>query len=71
MKYVTKSTNTEFYALLARRQGTPKGVMLSRILKSGKPGKPQFYQFCGGEKTAQEVIERMQNNNPGDTWVEA
>lgn len=70
MKYVTKSTNTEFKAILARRSNI-EGVMLSRILKSGKPGKPQFYQFYGGEKTAQEVIERMQNNNPGNTWVEA
>lgn len=70
MKYVTKSTNTEFKAIMARRSN-PKGVMLSRLLKSGKPGKPQFYQFYGGEKTAQEVIERMQNNNPGDIWVEA
>ena len=70
MKYVTKSTNTEFQAILARRSNI-KGVMLCRILKSGKPGKPQFYRFYGGEKTAQEVIERMQNNNPGDTWVEA
>lgn len=70
MKYVTKSTNTEFKAILARRSN-PKGVMLSRLLKSGKPGRPQFYQFYGGEKTAQEVIERIQNNNPGDIWVEA
>lgn len=70
MKYVTKSTNTEFKAILARRSN-PKGVMLSRLLKSGKPGRPQFYQLYGGEKTAQEVIERMQNNNPGDIWVEA
>ena len=70
MKYVTKSTNTEFRAIMARR-ANPQGVMLSRILKSGKPGKPQFYQFYGAEKTAQEVIERMMRNNPGNTWVEA
>ena len=70
MKYATKSTNTEFKAIMARRSN-PEGVMLSRILKSGKPGKPQFYRFYGGEKTAQEVIERMQSNNPGTIWVEA
>lgn len=70
MKYVTKSTNTEFYAIMARRSN-PKGVMLSQILKSGKPGKPTFYQFYGCEKTAQEVIDRMENNNPGKHWVEA
>lgn len=71
MKYITKSTNTEFYALLARRQGTPKGVMLSRILKSGKPGKPQFNRFYGNESTAEEVIARLEENNPGDHWIEA
>ena len=70
MKYVTKSTNTEFKAILARRSN-PKGVMLSRILKSGKAGRPQFYQFYGSESTAQDVINRMESNNPGDHWVEA
>ena len=38
MKYVGPNTNTEFKAIMARRSN-PKGVMLSRILKSGKPGK--------------------------------
>lgn len=70
MKYVTKSTNIEFKAIMARRNNL-KGVMLSRLLKSGKLGKPQFYQFYGGEKTAQEVIERLQKNNPSSIWVEA
>ena len=71
MKYVTKNTTTEFRAILARRQGTPKGVTLSRILKSGKPGKPQFYSMLGCENTAQDVINRLEKNNPGDHWVEA
>lgn len=70
MKYVTKSTNTEFKAIMARRSN-PKGVMLSRILKSGKLGKPAFYRFYGNESTAQDVINRMESNNPGDHWVEA
>lgn len=70
MKYVTKSTNTEFNAIMARRSN-PKGVMLSRILKSGKAGKPAFYRFYGNESTAQDVINRMESNNPGDHWVEA
>ena len=71
MKYVTKSTNTEFMAILARRQGTPNGVMLSRILKSGKPGKPTFYKMYGNEKSADDVIKRLESNNPGDVWVVA
>lgn len=70
MKYVTKPTNTEFRAIMARRSN-PKGVMLCKILKSGKLGKPQFNQFYGGEKTAQEVITRLEKNNPGQHWVEA
>ena len=70
MKYVTKSTNTEFKAIMARRSN-PKGVMLCRILKSGKLGKPSFNQFYGSESTAAEVIARLEKNNPGDHWVEA
>lgn len=71
MKYVTKSTNTEFQAIMARRRSTPKGVMLSRILKSGKPGKPSFYQFFGCEHSVEDVIRRMERNNPGQIYVEA
>lgn len=70
MKYVGPNTNTEFKAIMARRSN-PKGVMLSRILKSGKPGKPSFNRFYGGESTAEEVIARLEKNNPGDHWVEA
>lgn len=70
MKYVTRSTNTEFRAIMARRSN-PKGVMLSRILKSGKPGKPTFYMMFGCEHSAQDVIDRLESLNPGDHWVEA
>lgn len=70
MKYVTKNTTTEFRAIMARRSN-PTGFMLSRILKSGKLGKPQFYRTYGGEKTAQDVINRMMRNNPDNVWVEA
>ena len=70
MKYVTKNTTTEFRAIMARRSN-PKGFMLSRILKNGKPGKAQFYQTYGNEKTAQDVINRLQSLNPGFKWVEA
>ena len=62
-------TSHDFAAILARRSN-PKGVMLSRILKSGQPGKPRFYQFFGCEHTAQDVIDRMEQNNPGDTYIE-
>lgn len=63
-------TNNDFHAILARRRSAPKGVMLSRILKSGKPGKPQFYEFFGCEHSVEDVIRRMERNNPGQTYVE-
>lgn len=70
MKYVSRSTNTEFRAIMERRSN-PKGVMLCRVLKSGKLGKPQFNRFYGGEKTAQDVINRLEKLNAGSRWVEA
>lgn len=65
-----KYSNNDFHAILARRRSNIKGVMLSRILKSGKPGKPSFYQFFGCEHSAEDVIRRMERNNPGQTYVE-
>lgn len=66
-----KSTNTEFYAIMDRRAGTPNGAMISRITKTGKPGKPAFFRFFGTETTAQEVIIRLERNNPGQKYIEA
>lgn len=66
-----RNTNVEFRAIMDRRHGASSGVMLSRILKSGKPGKATFYQFYGSESTAQDVIDRMEKNNPGNKWIEA
>lgn len=65
-----KYSNNDFHAILARRRPNIKGVMLSRILKSGKPGKPSFYQFFGCEHSVEDVIRRMERNNPGQTYVE-
>lgn len=65
-----KYSNNDFHAILARRRSNIKGVMLSRILKSGKPGKPSFYQFFGCEHSVEDVIRRMERNNPGQTYVE-
>lgn len=66
-----KSTNTEFRAIMARRSGTPNGAMISRILKSGKPGKPFFVAYLWNESTVQDVINRMEKQNSGTTYVEA
>lgn len=65
-----KYSNNDFHAILARRRSNIKGVMISRILKSGKPGKPQFYEFFGCEHSVEDVIRRMERNNPGQTYVE-
>ena len=72
MKYVTRNTSVEFYALQARRSSkAKKTVTLCRILKSGKPGKPREYDLFWSEKTAADVIARLESYNPGDRWVEA
>lgn len=55
----------------ALHQSHPKTVTLARILKSGKPGKPREYDLFGCEKTAKDVIARLERNNPGDHWVKA
>lgn len=70
MKYVTKSTNTEFKAIMNRRSSV-KTVSLRRILKSGKPGAAHEYKLYGSESTAEDVIKRLEKNNIGDRWVEA
>lgn len=59
-----------FSRMHAERHGYTyfEGAMLCRILKSGKPGKPQFYKAYG-EKTAEEIIKRLESNNPGSRWV--
>lgn len=70
MKYATKSTNTEFKAIMNRRS-SPKTIALCKILKSGKAGKPCEYTLLGSESSAEEVITRLESCNPGQHWVEA
>lgn len=63
------TTNEIFIALHSKKQS--KGVELRRILKNGKFGASSFYEFYGDEKTEQDVIDRMERNNPGRHWVKA
>lgn len=70
MKYVTKSTNTEFNAIINRRSN-PKSVMVCKVLKSGKIGKPRKEMMFGAEKTVEDVIARLESLNPGMHWVAA
>lgn len=38
-------------------KGLPKGAFIYRIKKDGtKSARPTFHQFCGTEKTAEEMI---------------
>lgn len=67
---LNKSTNVEFRAIMARRS-TVKTVQLRAILKSGKPGAIHEYKTYGSEKTAADVIERLEKLNPGKHWIEA
>ena len=60
----------KFQAIMERRSSV-KTVSLRRILKSGKPGAAIEYRLYGAEKTAEDVIKRLEGNNPGDHWIEA
>lgn len=58
----------------SRRVGkddTPKnGVYLYPVRKDGsKYAKPSFYKFYGDEKTAEDVIARLEKQNPGQKFV--
>lgn len=67
MKYISSHD----FSAICNRNKNKRSVMLCRILKSGKPGKPTAYELYGKEKTAQDVIARMEKLNPGKKWVEA
>lgn len=61
-------TRTTFNMLQQNRaKEHKKTVTLQRKLKSGKWGKPMEYDMRNN-KTAEEVIARLESNNPGDTW---
>lgn len=41
-------------------KGLPKGAFIYRIKKDGtKSARPTFHQFCGTEKTAEEMIAKL------------
>ena len=53
------------------KDSTPKnGVYLYPVRKDGsKYAKPSFYEFYGNEKTAEDVIARLEELNPGKKFV--
>lgn len=63
-----KVTRTTINMLADIRRSNLTIVTLQRKLKSGKWGKPCEHKLFGCEKTAEEVIARLERNNPGDTW---
>ena len=63
-----KVTKTTFNMLAANRtKEHKKTVTLQRKLKNGTWGKAREYDMFN-DKTAEEVIARLETNNPGDTW---
>lgn len=62
----------QFQAICERRNSNKKGVMLRYITKKGTPSKnASFHEFYGLEKTAQDVINRLEELNPGRKFIEA
>lgn len=70
MKYVTKSMNIEFRAIMNKRINK-NSVVLCKVLKNGKLGSPIHYEMFGNEKTAEDVIKRLEVNNNGSKWIKA
>ena len=56
MMKVTNAT----HGMLAANRREQRLVELSRIRKDGTPGKPTKYERMGAEKTAQDVIARLE-----------
>lgn len=65
-----KVTNATFGMIAANRR-EKNTVELRRIKKNGLPGAVGKYERMGREKTAQDVIERLEKLNPGTKWIEA
>lgn len=66
MMKVTRTTINMLQQI--RHERNKKVVTLQRKLKSGGWGKPREYEFYGCEKTAEDVIARLEEYNPNDTW---
>lgn len=60
-----------YKAVMNRRVGQKTTVTLCRLTKNGKPGKPTEYELFGAEATAEDVINRLERNNPGSHWMKA
>lgn len=64
-----KVTNTTFGQMMANHRET-RMVILRKIRKDGTPGACMKYERIGAEKSAQDVIDRLEKFNPGSRWIE-
>lgn len=53
-------------------KGFPKGAFIYHIKKNGERyKKPYFYQIYGSEKSAEDIIKRLEYLNPGQRFEKA
>lgn len=69
MTFTNSGNKYKFAAIQERHNSGRNIVYLRQILKSGKPGAAREYRMYGGEKTAQDVIDRLEKLNPGTRWI--
>lgn len=52
--------------------GLPKGAFIYSVKKNGEPyAKPTWHEFVGTEKNAQDIIARLEELNPGKSFIAA
>lgn len=64
-----KITNATFGQIAANCKAN-RIVILRKIRKDGTPGACMKYERIGAEKSAQDVINRLEKFNPGSRWIE-
>lgn len=67
---MSNSGNKYKFNAIVGRGSNNEAVVLSKVLKNGKLGKPMSYLLFGSERTAEDVIARLEKNNPGCKWIE-
>ena len=56
---------------ICARRSNKRFVSLYPVKKDGTPGKLRKYECYGNEKTAEDVIKRLESLNPGRKWMVA
>ena len=68
MMKVTNKTHGMLAQIRHERHMQTNGYWLQRKLKSGAWGKARWYDNFGCEHCAEDVIARLEHNNPGDVY---